>query len=378
MNRASCVVSASSLLVLGLGVRPTLTTAAGDSWRAVTCLESSAAIERVRCGRPDRADAALQAVSVDQAGDVALMHFAGEQVRAEIVYKNGAELSALSIGDVDPFFDGPEIYVGGFLRSEEHQEVGGAVYQLALERGAPARARTVFSATSFVHSVERIEPQTPGASPELLVCTYAGEIQRLRPSPGTGVWEARLLYREPPSADAEAVKIKDAAFLRDASRRAPHEALVALKLGRLLHLDLDAPERTHLIHTEPGGLSRITPDEQGGAYVTGYAGRVLRLVRAGEGWRVDVLDQEGADSGLRGLVRGRFPVDGGVAHLAIFGFHRRCRALVERLGVLDPVTLYIDSERGHTIEAADLIPGNDADEILIGGYSQRVCMLVRE
>jgi hypothetical protein len=354
------------------------TTSVEVEWRPVVCYEGRAPIERVRCGRPDAADPEMQAVSVDQAGDVALVHFEKGAPRSEVIHRNGSELTGLLISDVDTAVHGEEIYVGGYAAGTEREGTGGVVLQLVLTSTPSGRAhvRRIYEGPAFVHSIERVEPRSPSEVVRLLVSTYAGEIHLLTPTAGSGAWDDRLLYREPPVADPEALKVKDAAFLKDASGKPSHEALVVLKTGRTVFIDIDHPETTRLVHEESGGLSRVTPDSSGGAYITGYFGRVLHFVRAGDGFRVDVVEQEGTDSGLRGVVLGNFPVTGTTAHMVLFGFHKLCRALVPRLGVMDPTTLYVDVDRGHSIDSADLVRGNDADEILIGGYSKRVTMLV--
>jgi len=149
------------------------------------------------------------------------------------------------------------------------------------------------------------------------------------------------------------------------------------KTGRALLVDVDRPDAARFVHDEDGGLSRVSPDPDGGAYVTGYKGRVLHFVLDGATLRVECIDQEFTDSGLRGIVQGRFPLpQGGVAPLAIFGFHRLCRALSPRLSAWDATTLFRDVERGHAIEPCDLVPGNDADELVLAGYSNRIVVLV--
>ncbi len=368
--------SASIALALALAI--SACRAPAIDWTPTVVYRAEGAIERIRAGRVDPADPGPQAVSVDQAGDVALVHFAGAAPRAEVLQRAGAERTGLVIADVDPSEPGVELYAGGAIVDAEKKEIGGAVDELVVTRDPAARVRVrrIHSGPAYVHSIERIPPQRPGEPAGLLVSNYAGEVRRLAPS-ASGAWSERVLYRAPAASDPEVLKIKDAGFLLDPSGRAPHVALVAFKLGRLVALDLDAPESARVVHEEAGGLSRVTPDPDGGAWVTGYAGRVLHVVPEGASFRVDVVDQEGTDSGLRGAVLGTFPIGGGeTANLAVFGFHRRCRALLPRKGVLDPVTLFVDVERGHAIEAAELVPGNAADELLLGGYSKQVTLLV--
>lgn len=347
------------------------------AWRPVICVETTAAIERIRCGKLDPREAVPHAAAVDQAGDVAWIAFDGGTPRAETIYRHDGELTGLAIGDVDPLVPGAEIYVGGRRGGGLPEEAGGAVVQLVVDARANVRVRRLLECSAYVHSIERVPTRADGSGGGLLVCTYRGEIHRLTPTPGAGPWRDEVLWADAPAQDVETPKIKDAAFLVRADGSPTNEALVAFKTGRLAWIDVERPGSFRVIHEEAGGLSRVTPAPDGSAYVTGYAGRLLHVTRSGGDFQVAVLAQEGVDSGLRGAVLGRFPVSSRTrSGLVVFGFHKRCRALVERLGVLDPVTLYVDVDRGHTVEAADLVPGNDADELLVGGYSKRVTLLV--
>ncbi|MFN0241693.1 MAG: hypothetical protein ACKVWV_02275 [Planctomycetota bacterium] len=355
-------------------------------WQPLVVHRTHGSIERIRCGRPDGTDAKLQAVSVDQAGDVALIQFDRDEPRAEILYRNGAELTGLTIADVDPSAPGEEIYAGGYLPGGEGAERGGGVYQIVVTPSSSARAqvRQVYSGNAYVHSIERVPPQRAGDPARLLISTYGGEIRLLTPSSSDAPWDNRLLFALPQSDDPEANQAKDAAFLRSASGRPPHEVLVVFRSGRMLFLDLDRPESARIVHEEPGGLARVTPDEREGAYVIGYTGRVLHFHRDGDGFRYDAIDDEGVDSGLRGIVRGRFPSPhGGVTQLALYGYHKQCRILHPKcIGLradytqMDADTIYVDAERGHALEAADVVAGNDGDELLLGGASKQVTVLV--
>lgn len=361
------------------GSAPRSQAPAPRAWEPVVCATTRAAIERIRCGRPDARDPRPQAVSVDQAGDVLLVRFGEGPPRARRLLAHGLELTGLVVGDCDPAVPGEEIYVGGAGRGPGGEEQGGIVLQIVLDATGPGeaepRVRTLLEPSGYVHSLERIDPQRAGEPPSLLVGTYAGELHRLEPRDGR--WSARLLHREPDGLPPEARRIKDAGFLREPGDAPRHVALVALGTGRLLRLDLEQPAATRLVHEEPGGLARVTPDREGGAYVIGYLGRVLHVTREAEGVRVEPIADEGLDSGLRGLVLGRFPTEQGRAELALFGFHKLCRALVPTAGGLAAVTLFRDVERGHALEAAELVEGNEADELLLGGYSRELILLVR-
>jgi len=338
-------------------------------WEPVVVWQGDAPFERVKVGRPDASDPAPQIVGVDQGGHVVLVHWTdGAAPRGEIVYTHPSELTGLYVGDADDSIQG--IYVGGAVKGDE----GGTVTQIVVTPTGVS-TRRVWTGTGYVHSITRV----PGDDMRLLVTTYKGELHVISPTAGSGPWNDRLLFTDPDTAskDVERPKMKDAGFLVDSTGRGPHEALVVFKTGRTLFIDVDRPEEARFVHDEPGGLSRVCPDDVGGAYVSGYAGRVLHFVRDGAGFKVECIDQEFTDSGLRGVVRGRFPLpQGGVAPLAIFGYHRLCRALSQREGAWDTTTLFRDIDRGHCIEPADLVVGNDADELVLAGYAKRIVVLV--
>jgi hypothetical protein len=384
-SHRSTLVRGASVLLLGVAVAGSAGcatapggTPAGDAavaWDAVCAWEGDAAIEKIRAGRPDPADPALQLIAVDQAGTVVHVGFAGGTPRSEVVYRHGVELTGIAVGDVDPGVPGEEVYVGGYAEGQGREGTGGAVVQIVLGPGGP-RTRRVWQGDAYVHAMERVAPARTGEPVRLLVTTYAGEIRLLTPQPGDAPWEDRVVFRDTPSGDPEALKMKDVTLLRDASGRPPHVAMAAMKTGRVVVADLDDPASARLVHEEPGGLSRVSADAAGGAFLSGYFGRILHLVPDGAGFRADAIHHEAKDSGLRGASLGEFPVAGGPATLATFGFFGLCRVLTPRNGAWDATTLWRDTDRGHALEAADLIPGNGGDELALGGYSKRLTILV--
>lgn len=380
MSKRSMSVLAAALLALG-ACRSSAGPAAGPAggadvrWDATVAWQGDASIERIRAGRPDRNDPKLQLVGVDQAGNVIRVRFDGEATTSDVIYRHGAELTGVAIGDVDPSFAGEEIYVGGYAGGSGREGTGGAVMQIVFG-ATEVEVRRVWVGDSYVHAIEPVKPAKAGDPVRLLVTNYAGELRLLTPGAKAGPWTDRLIYRDAPSADPEVLKIKDVTLLRDAAGRPPHVAMVAMKTGRVLVVDLDRPSDAKLVHVEEGGLSRVSADAEGGAFLSGYAGRILHLTKDGDGFKVAAIHHEAKDSGLRGAGLGRFPVAGGEASIATFGFFEFCRVLTPRLGAWDATTIYRDAGRGHALEAADLVPGNDADEIAIGGYSNRITVLV--
>jgi hypothetical protein len=368
----AAALAASGCATLG---GPSGSSPAEFGWDAVVAWEGTAAIERIRAGHPDPSDAKLQLIGVDQAGVVVRVRFDGATPHSDVIYRHPTELTGVAIGDVDPSVPGEEVYVGGYAEGGGREGTGGAVIQIVLGPDGPT-ARRVWRGDAYVHAMERIAPSKPGDPVRLLVTNYVGEIRLLTPAAGDGPWEDRLVYRDAPSTDPETPKIKDVTLLRDAAGGTPHVAMVVMKTGRVVVVDLDRPADAKLVHTEPGGLSRVSADAAGGAFLSGYAGRILHLVPDGGGFRVEAIHHEAADSGLRGASLGRFPVAGGPATLATFGFFGFCRVLTPRNGAWDATTLFRDTDRGHALEAADLVPGNGGDELALGGYSKRITVLI--
>lgn len=347
-------------------------------WEPTVVWQGDAAFETVKAGRPDPEDPNPQIVGADQKGRVVLVNFNGGRApRARVIYDNRSEVTGLCLADIDPDVPGEEIYAGCYEPGEEG--AGGNVVQIA-RTPSGWKARRIFDAGAYVHALAAVPPARAGAPARLVAATYANEIHLIAPVP-SGPWRAEPLYRGPRAlADAgprdPRARLKDVALVADPSGRPPHEILAVGAGGDAIHVDLDRPGSGRVVHVEEGGLSRVCPDGTSGAYACGYAGRLLRFVRAGAGgWKVEVCAREGKESGLRGVATGRFPLpDGGDARLAIFGFHARCRLLPP--GGEDPLTIFEDAGRGHALAAADLVPGNDADELILGGYSKRIVVLV--
>lgn len=301
---------------------------------------------------------------------------------ASVIYDNDrSEMTGLCIADADPSVPGEEIYGGCYEPGKDGQ--GGNVVQVVRTADGWSTKR-IFEAGAYVHAIAAVPPATPGGPVRLVAATYANELHVLTPA-ADGSWRPSLVYRGPqkfadPLPKDPRPRMKDVAILRDPSGRPPHEAMAVLAGGDAVYVDLDRPGSGKVITVEEGGWGRVCADEGTGAYACGYRGRIAHFTRdASNEFRMEILEQEGVDSGLRGMVTGRFPVPGlggEVAPLATFGFYARCRLLMPRSGAWDPVTVCMDTGRGHSQAAADLVPGNDADELVIAGYSKRITVLV--
>lgn len=349
------------------------TAPSGGGWTATQLWQGTASVQRVAIGDADPAQPGLEVVGVDEAGAVIVGWPQASPPTSREVARHGGRLTGLAVADLDPDVPGSEIYVGGYREADQ----GGAVVQVVLTPQG-ARQRVVYDGPHFVHAVARLEPAPGSTTPRLLVTDYDGAAFVATPAAGDGPWPAVEVYREPAETGAEDRKVKDAAVLRGAPGGVASGLFLALKGGRGVWVDPDRPGSGRLVHEEPGGMGRVAADEQGGVYLCGYAGRVVRLSRAGEGFSAAVLFTETVGGGgLRGIGLGRLPLPaGGRAELAIYGYSKVCRLLAPAGSALNGPVVYEDVERGHGLAVGDVVPGNDADEVVLGGYAKRITVLV--
>lgn len=335
-------------------------------WTATTVWTGDGKVECVRTGDADPLSPGPEVVGVDDRGRVIVVRF--PEARAEVVFQHTARLTGLLVADVDPSVAGAEIYAGGHLEGE----TGGAVFQIVLGGSTP-RTRLVYRGDAFVHAMGCAPPAAPGGSPQLVVTDYAAQVRLATPAPGGDVWPARLLHTEPPTDVVEGTEMKDVVVGRIGGR-GPRTAFIAVKSGRGIVLDLD-DGTVDVALVERGGIARAALDDAGRLWLAGTEGRVLRVDGGPAGWRVTPVFQDVA--GLRGVVRGRFPVDGGVAPIAVFGYANACRALRPGSdGAWAATTLFEDEARGHWLAAADLVPGNAGDELALASYAGALRILV--
>ncbi len=327
-----------------------------------------AGVECVRAGDADAASPGTEAVGVDGAGRVIVVRFPA--ARGDVVHEHGARLTGLAIGDADPAFAGDEIYAGGFASGE----TGGVVLQITLRDGR-ATHRVVHDAGAFVHTLLAI-PAAPGGTTQLVAGDYAGRVTLLSPTTA-GPWSARVLHVEPTTDDPECLETKQIAAGFPWNARL---LFVAVKSGSGLLVDPDNG-RVEKIHHEPGGIARAAIDAAGRIWCAGSAGRAFRLDPvehdARRTWTAHEVFRDTA--GLRGVGVGRFANPGSV-DTAWFGYSRHCRIVADGADGADPgqgTTIYEDppGKGGHWLAAADFLPGDGLDEIVLASYTGRIVLL---
>ncbi len=374
--RIRCHYVLSALLLSGsaltIGACMTPTKSSGVRWDAVVAWEGDGAVERIRAGKLLPDDVLPSLIGVDQIGDVILVRMDGGRPRSERIYRHRAELTGIAFADLDREIPGPEIFVGGFATGEGRNGVGGAIIRLTPAAGG-YRAEFVYRGPAYVHAIEAaIGPD--GRAYGLFAGDYDGALTLIKPGSPVGPWSATVLCREASDVGLEARKIKDLGVL-PARDGFPEEVVMVFKTGRCSAADASRPGAARVLFEEPGGLSRVTVRGDGGFFVTGYHGRVLDVKRRGTTTDVRAIHVEPSDSGLRGIVLGRFPSEAGMAPYAIHGFMQTVRLLKPAFDACDTTTVFRDIERGHALEAADLVPGDGFDEIAVGGYSKRITIL---
>ncbi|MFQ5503233.1 MAG: hypothetical protein ACE5F1_00370 [Planctomycetota bacterium] len=359
--------AATMLVLLFVVFEPACVSSSGShawSWRHEVLWAGRDKIQSIALGELVPECEGPEVVGVDAAGKVILISGIATEPRAEVLHEHGAKLTGLLIADLDPAAPGAELYVGG------HREdgSGGAVVQIVLD-GSDVRIRTVWLGEGFVHALAWLG--SPGASPSLVITSYAGEVWIATPKRGGGPWPKRLLHREPGTGDSEGLKIKD--VLAGPIGGTTPRVFIAVKSGRGVLIDTRQQEAPVLLHEEPGGIARLALGPSGDLLLAGNEGRVVRLSRTLRGgWTESPLYRD--IKKLRGIAPGRFRTPTGSSPLAVFGHAGLCRLLTERNGGWDSFTIYDDGAPGHWLAAGNIIPGNDSDELVCAGYSGRIVM----
>jgi len=338
-----------------------------SNWAPIVVWQGNAKVQSVAVGDVEPARPGLEAIGTDAGGRVVLVPTKPTADSAQVIHDHGTKLTGIFIGDVDPSIPGSEVYVGGYCSGE----TGGAVVQLVVRDGQ-AHARRILEVDGFVHGLAHLAggEGEPGA---LVITSYTGGVWLAEPGRGKMAWPLRLIHREPDDGDPEHRKIKDvvAGRICGISRR----IFLAVKSGRgVLLTQGGANWIAKVIHEEPDGIARLALDGDGSLWLAGNRGRVVRLGSTDGAWHATPIHHEKAP--LRGIAHGAFPAGSGTAHLALYGYSKRCRLLASGRGGWQAVTLFEDVDLGHYLAAGDLFPKRNGDELVLAGYSGRIVVLV--
>ena len=279
---------------------------------------------------------------------------------------DGQWLGGLAHGDVDPRFEGAELYTGG-------QQ--GNLYQVrAYPHGALDGRLIAHFDGREIHTLVagELDPRSPG--PEVLVFTRPGALYRVSPTGVNGEFESVLLEVLPG-------RVRDALVL-PARLGHPAEIVTASRAGELARLTID-DGGTHWqsICKRDMGMGRIAlrPASAGSdvvLYTSLDDGRVLRHQRSNaDAWTSELI--YAGPQGPRGLAAGQFDADPAVETIAVFGYGKEVQLLSLRDGTWSVRTIFVDRDKGHWLATAELDGRNATSEIIGSGYGARIFMLSR-
>lgn len=309
-----------------------------------------------------------EAVGLDDAGTCwILVSYSGRWTQFRVL-NDGSWLGGLAHGDVDPRFEGAELYTG----SET-----GHLYQIRAHPNGVVDGRLIGSVPGHeIHTLVAACPAAGFAERSLLVFTNPGGLYRLTPTGEHGEFEMQDLGSLPG-------RVRDAVILPPASGETEPVIATVGREGalRFLRLRNGAAEWENVFQIE-NGLGRIAQGAASAAsslllYTTSDDGLVYRHERRGGAWTHEIIHR-GAQ-GLRGIAAGRFDPDPAVETVACFGYDSQVILLSRsRGGPWTTQTLFTDRDRGHWLEAAELDGRNGTQELLLCGYGARIVLLSRQ
>jgi len=339
--------------------------AMAQEWRAHILWSSDEKIQAVAAGDADPRHAGIEALCVTNVGTVRIAGLEDGRPWSDSLYRHGSNMTGLVVADIDPTIDGNEVYVGGSVRGEKR----GEVVQIAFISGT-WRSRTIWRGPGFVHAFGVLK--TGPSSSALIVPTNAGTLHSVRRD-RAGKWIDAEIFRFVAARDSADMQIKDLVIGRFGSRS--RGALFCTKGGALVLVDLDTPGQYELVHREAGGIARIASTMDGGALGSCNGGNLVRVRFNDAVWHVDTLFRE-TDQG-RGVAFGKFR-DGTIVYpVALFGYPGYCRLLRDNGIGWDMHNVFRDVGKAHWMISVEMVPGNDSDELVLGGYSGRLLLVTR-
>jgi len=361
MDRFLIALTLASVAASAAGCGPQRREA--PAWKARTLSEGGAAVLRVAVGEADPDSPGLEVVAADRAGAVFMISEPGSAPQKLQLHAQGAPVQCLLVADVDPGARGDEVYAAGF---DEDGKAGAAV-QILRREGATSVKR-IWVGNSPATSLALLPPEKDARTPELALATEAGDVVVLHPVGGDGKWFAKTVHK----ADGRINRMVS-------GRIGPGEGrtlFLATASGKGVLLDVDSAAGAAVIHEEKVGIDSAIV-ERGGTLAAACAnGRLLRIALKGKEWGWVEIFRD--DAALRSVCAGDFATDSGRSVFATFGASKNVLALEPAPGMWKSTTLSADTGEGRSIAAADLARGNGSDEIVLGGESGRVVLLVRE
>lgn len=307
-----------------------------------------------------------QVVGLDDAGRCWMMvSYSGKWTPFPTI-DDGAWLGALAQGDVDPRFDGPELYTGGKK---------GNLYQVRTYPNAATDHRLIATFPGLeVHTVAALDFDRSLPGQELLVFTNPGGLFLVTATGEDGAFETTELQRFPG-------RIRDALVLPRRGDGSGDRLATVSRTGELAILQLgpDGPAWTTL-HRSPVGKGRIAlaPGSTPGKSVLYTAqddGVILRHAETSAGWGTTAIHY--GHEGPRGLAAGRFSEGAQSEQVAIFGYSGRVELLTQEAEQWTVETIFEDRDRGHWLSALEVDDRNSTLELVASGYGGRIVLLSR-
>jgi len=311
----------------------------------------------------------LEIVGLDDLGRCHVLEGYSGRWKPNMLLSDRRWLGGLAFGDVDPRVRGAEIYTGG---------QNGNLYQISGHANGVLDGRMIGKVPGFeIHTIIAGDVDPGSDGPELLLFTRPGRLYRVTPTGPHGAFETKFVQELPG-------RFRDALVLPSPPGTIPEIATVS-RTGhlRILRMTPKGAE-IRVVYEDRMGMGRLALRDGGAGespilYATHDDGRILRFERAASGkWSHEVIYL--GPLGPRGVASGWFDPDPKRETVAVFGYSGKVQLLTapEKPGSPWKVeTLFIDTDKGHWLCAAEMDGRNSTDEIISSGYSGRIVMLHR-
>ena len=333
-------------------------------WNASLVYDNDVGVWMVGCCKVFPTYGAPEVIGLDDKGRCTILSvYSGKWTRWDTVGE-GKWLGALTQEEMDPGLPGPEIYTGG-TRGNLYQVYahGPGVFSTRLIAEVPGKEINTSVSADFL-------PGNPGN--ELALFTWPGGLLLV------GAKEGRFTVEH--AGDFPDL-VRQAILLPGRPGEAP-EVAVASRAGRVATILVrDGKPEWNTILQRPMGFGRValrpgsTP-ESTVFYSVCDDGLAFRHERRGGGeWRTEAI--YAGPQGHRGVAAGRFDADPAKETIATFGYSGKVQLLTRERDGWKAETLFVDRDKGHWMQVAELDGRNATDEILCSGYGKRVVLLSR-